>query len=71
MGIEIQKRKKINSQASKIRSRGWAAVVSTAAAELRVGMGMMWAEMKEMQRVQSVERGETARECTGSKEEGR
>lgn len=46
-------------------------MVSTAAAELRVGMGMMWAEMKEMQRVQSVERGETARECTGSKEEGR
>lgn len=45
-------------------------VVSATAAELRVGMGMMWAEMKEMQRVQSVERGETVRECMGSEEEG-
>lgn len=71
MELKFRKEKKKNSQASKIRSRGWAAAVSTAAAELRVGTGMMGAEMKEMQRVQSVERGETARECTGSKEEGR
>lgn len=51
-------------------------MVAGAAAELRVGMvmGTMRAEMKRMQRVQSVEaereRGETVREFTGSEENG-
>lgn len=70
--IEIQR----DSKASIVHSRGRAVVVvSAVAVELRVGMGVMWVEMKEMQRVQSVEREskgrETLTECTGSEEVGR
>ncbi len=68
-GTVIQK----NSQAFKIHSRGWAVLLSV---EAEGGdAGVMEVEMKEMQRVQSVETeskgGKTLRECMGSKEEGR